>query len=284
MAVLRHPLAFRLGHHLIVHGLVFPLPGNHIASQPRLVVAGAGLADPSVVFAVVLFQPIIIHGSLGRPGAVGAFQIQRIVSAFRLDGRVHGRKRVGADLPELLPVFGGNRPGDAALAFPRNGYQILRDIAFVQLIVFIGQDDEGGIHVFQGNGKGPFHIAVGNRVQIHILDDFLNDQILFLSLREDGERKEQEAEQQAADFFQPKRPFQLFSGETEGFPRGRKATGWGGDQLFRRSPQKNSATVPGPVCAPMVHPIGKSLISPRIFGNFSRTSWATAWASSRQSE
>ena len=56
------------------------------------------------------------------------------------------------------------------------------------------------------------------------------------------------------------------------------------DQLLLRLPQKNRATVPGPVCAPIVEPMGKICTFPCICGNFSSTSAATACASSRQSE
>ena len=55
-------------------------------------------------------------------------------------------------------------------------------------------------------------------------------------------------------------------------------------QFLRSSPQKNTATVPGPVWLPIVAPMGKISGLPFIFGN-SLAMWsATACASSSQTD
>ena len=55
-------------------------------------------------------------------------------------------------------------------------------------------------------------------------------------------------------------------------------------QSTRSSPQKNSATVPGPVWLPMVVPMVLISTLPFSLGNFASTMAATAWASSRQAD
>ena len=56
------------------------------------------------------------------------------------------------------------------------------------------------------------------------------------------------------------------------------------DQWVRSSPQKNSATVPGPVWLPMVVPMLLIITLPLRWGNFSSTRSATARASSIQAD
>ena len=55
-------------------------------------------------------------------------------------------------------------------------------------------------------------------------------------------------------------------------------------QSTRSSPQKNSATVPGPVWEPIVVPMLLMTTLPFSFGNFSSTNAATASASGRQAD
>ena len=56
------------------------------------------------------------------------------------------------------------------------------------------------------------------------------------------------------------------------------------NQFSRFLPQKNSATVPGPVWAPMVVPMELMSTFPSSLGNRSSTNRATSRASSRQAE
>ena len=108
MAVLRHPLAFRLLHHLVVHAPVLPVAGDDVHAQTGLMIAGAGLGDPSVILAVVPFQPPAVHGFLRRVGAVGALQIhvpEAHVLGKRADFRVHVAQRLDAFGLQPVPLL-----------------------------------------------------------------------------------------------------------------------------------------------------------------------------------
>ena len=126
-----HPLRLgRLGE-LFVHAVLLR-PGivQDVRAQARLMVAGAGIADPAVILAAVFFQTVIVHGALGLIAAISAFYIQR--AAVLIGGGKHGKQRVVDRLAQLKR---------AADVLGRHPDQIGRNIGAIQQVFAVGQAD-----------------------------------------------------------------------------------------------------------------------------------------------